>query len=171
MTQGIFPPSNYSKKDLIANYRARKTQILQVKDFFASIVPPHKHVEIEFTDDHTLARLENTMTAVPISSTTPPLSSNMAEVSLFLSASPFLTGNTLTPGFGDTTHLDSSYERFCDTDLKKIDPDQFTNDIIRRRGRQPLAFIFYRPGIGFGKMRIIPSAEGRTGIEWVLYKN
>jgi hypothetical protein len=52
------PPSNYSKKDLIANYQARKTQILQLKDFFTSIVPPHKHVAIEFSDDHTLGRLE-----------------------------------------------------------------------------------------------------------------
>jgi hypothetical protein len=58
MTLWGIPPSNYSKKDLIANYQARKTQILEVKNFFTSIVPPHKHVEIEFTDDHTLGRLE-----------------------------------------------------------------------------------------------------------------
>jgi hypothetical protein len=48
--------SNYSKKNLIANYKAKKGQILAAKSFFASIVPPHKHVEIEFTDDHTLGR-------------------------------------------------------------------------------------------------------------------
>ena len=48
----------YSKKDLIANYQAKKGAILAVKDFFASIVPPHKRVEIEFTDSHTLSRLE-----------------------------------------------------------------------------------------------------------------
>lgn len=48
----------YSKKDLIANYQEKKSAILAVKDFFASIVPPHKRVEIEFTDSHTLGRLE-----------------------------------------------------------------------------------------------------------------
>jgi hypothetical protein len=48
----------YTKKDLIANYRAKKSAILAVRDYFASIVPPHKRVEIEFTDSHTLSRLE-----------------------------------------------------------------------------------------------------------------
>ena len=48
----------YTKKDLIANYEAKKSAILAVKDYFASIVPPHKRVEIEFTDSHTLGRLE-----------------------------------------------------------------------------------------------------------------
>jgi|HubBroStandDraft_2_1064218.scaffolds.fasta_scaffold130411_3 hypothetical protein len=47
----------YTKKDLIANYQANKSVILAVKDYFASIVPPHKSVEIEFTDSHTLSRL------------------------------------------------------------------------------------------------------------------
>jgi hypothetical protein len=47
----------YTKKDLIANYQAKKIAILAVKDYFASIVPPHKSVEIEFTDSHTLSRL------------------------------------------------------------------------------------------------------------------
>jgi hypothetical protein len=48
----------YTKKDLIANYQAKKVAILAVKDYFASIVPPHKSVEIEFTDSHTLSRLD-----------------------------------------------------------------------------------------------------------------
>ncbi len=48
----------YTKKDLIANYEAKKSAILAVKDYFASIVPPHKRVEIEFTDSYTLGRLE-----------------------------------------------------------------------------------------------------------------
>jgi hypothetical protein len=47
----------YTKKDLIANYQAKKNAILAVKDYFVSIVPPHKSVEIEFTDSHTLSRL------------------------------------------------------------------------------------------------------------------
>jgi hypothetical protein len=48
----------YTKKDLIENYKRRKTQILNVQAYYASIVPRHKTVAIEFTDDHTLARLE-----------------------------------------------------------------------------------------------------------------
>jgi hypothetical protein len=49
---------HYTEKDLIANYENRKNAILAVKDYFATIVPPHKRVEIEFTDSHTLGRLE-----------------------------------------------------------------------------------------------------------------
>lgn len=49
---------HYTKKDLIANYENRKSAILAVKDYFATTVPPHKSVEIEFTDSYTLARLE-----------------------------------------------------------------------------------------------------------------
>jgi hypothetical protein len=48
----------YTKKDLVANYEAKKSAILAVKDYFASIVPLHKRVEIEFTNSHTLGRLD-----------------------------------------------------------------------------------------------------------------
>jgi hypothetical protein len=48
----------YSKKDLIANYEAKRSAIQSVKDFFAAIVPPYKRVGIEFADNHTLGRLE-----------------------------------------------------------------------------------------------------------------
>jgi hypothetical protein len=54
VTLGVIWTSNFTKKDLIDNYKARKGQILAVKDFFASVVPPHKHVEIEFSNNHTL---------------------------------------------------------------------------------------------------------------------
>jgi hypothetical protein len=49
---------SYTKKDLIANYQAKKDAILSVKDYFTSIVPSRKSVEIEFTDNYTLSRLD-----------------------------------------------------------------------------------------------------------------
>lgn len=47
----------YTKKDLIENYETRRAQIIYVKTFFASIIPRHKYVDIEFSGDRLLGRL------------------------------------------------------------------------------------------------------------------
>ncbi len=47
----------YSKQDLINNYNEKKRSIYELKDFFNSIVPKNRIVEIEFKDKNELGRL------------------------------------------------------------------------------------------------------------------
>jgi len=53
-----FLPASHSKKDLIDNFEKRTTQILAVRDYFNSIVSNNKSVDIEFSSDTIIARLE-----------------------------------------------------------------------------------------------------------------
>lgn len=46
----------HNKQELIENYTKRKTQILELKNYFNSIVPKNKQVEIEFESDSKLSR-------------------------------------------------------------------------------------------------------------------
>lgn len=46
----------HTKQELIDNYNKRKTQILDLKSYFKSIVPKDKQVEIEFESDSKLFR-------------------------------------------------------------------------------------------------------------------
>lgn len=47
----IFGPI-YQTEDLIENYENREKEILEVKDYFASILPPDTFVDIEFKGKH-----------------------------------------------------------------------------------------------------------------------
>jgi hypothetical protein len=46
----------YTKEDLIQNYNKKEHQILGLKEYFLSIVPADKKVEIEFENDNRLFR-------------------------------------------------------------------------------------------------------------------
>lgn len=46
----------YSKRDLIDNFNKRKDQIFTLRNYFKSIAPKYKEVEIEFSNDKTLGR-------------------------------------------------------------------------------------------------------------------
>ncbi|WP_339794650.1 hypothetical protein [uncultured Imperialibacter sp.] len=48
---GIFTGPFYNHQDLIENYELRKSELLDVTDYFLSIVPEHSSVTIEFADD------------------------------------------------------------------------------------------------------------------------
>lgn len=45
---GIFTGQSYNKADLISNYEKRKTEIIDVRDYYRSILPENKSVYIEF---------------------------------------------------------------------------------------------------------------------------
>lgn len=51
---GIFTGPTYDKKDLIENYEARTDEILDVKNYYKSILPDGASVTIEFDDDKKL---------------------------------------------------------------------------------------------------------------------
>lgn len=51
---GIFSGPSYDKKDLIENYERRKTEILDVKKYYKSILPEGSYVDIEFENDNEL---------------------------------------------------------------------------------------------------------------------
>jgi hypothetical protein len=51
----IFAPT-HSTNDLISNYIQKQQQILELKQYFNSIVPKNKEVEIEFEGDNKLFR-------------------------------------------------------------------------------------------------------------------
>src|SRR5215203_54073 len=46
----------YTKEDLIKNYNKKEHEILGLKEYFSSIVPADKKVEIEFENDNRLFR-------------------------------------------------------------------------------------------------------------------
>jgi len=50
------PEATYTKKDLIDNFNARKGQIYALKNYFKSIVPQNREVEIEFSGNSRLFR-------------------------------------------------------------------------------------------------------------------
>ncbi len=45
---GIFTGPSYDKSDLISNYEKREFQIIEVRDYYKSILPENKSVSIEF---------------------------------------------------------------------------------------------------------------------------
>ena len=45
---GLFTGPTYNKSDLIANYENRKSEIIDVRDYYKSILPENKSVSIEF---------------------------------------------------------------------------------------------------------------------------
>lgn len=51
---GIFTGPSYDKKDLIENYEARTDEILDVKNYYKSILPDGASVTIEFDNDKEL---------------------------------------------------------------------------------------------------------------------
>ena len=51
---GIFTGPSYNKKDLIENYEARTNEIIDVKNYYKSILPDEASVEIEFKNDKEL---------------------------------------------------------------------------------------------------------------------
>jgi len=51
---GIFTGPSYDKEDLIENYEERKEEILDVKEYFKSILPNGASVTIEFDNDKEL---------------------------------------------------------------------------------------------------------------------
>lgn len=51
---GIFTGPSYDKKDLIKNYEKRTEEILDVKNYFKSILPGGANVTIEFDNDNEL---------------------------------------------------------------------------------------------------------------------
>lgn len=51
---GVFE-TTYSKKDLIENYNTKSTEILELKDYFKTIVPAKTSVTVEFDGNRTLS--------------------------------------------------------------------------------------------------------------------
>src|SRR5690606_18320634 len=51
---GIFTGPSYDKKDLIENYEARTDEILEVKNYYKSILPESASMTIEFDNDKEL---------------------------------------------------------------------------------------------------------------------
>jgi hypothetical protein len=51
---GIFTGPSYDKKDLIENYEARTDEIIDVKNYYKSILPDEVSVTIEFDNDKEL---------------------------------------------------------------------------------------------------------------------
>lgn len=51
---GIFTGPSYDKKDLIENYEERTQEIIEVKNYFKSILPNNTYVSIEFDNDKEL---------------------------------------------------------------------------------------------------------------------
>jgi hypothetical protein len=51
---GIFTGPSYDKKDLIENYEARTDEILELKNYYISILPEGASVTIEFDNDQEL---------------------------------------------------------------------------------------------------------------------
>lgn len=51
---GIFTGPSYNKKDLIENYEARTNEILDVTNYYKSILPDGASMEIEFENDNKL---------------------------------------------------------------------------------------------------------------------
>jgi hypothetical protein len=51
---GIFTSPSYDKKDLIENYEARTDEIIDVKNYYKSILPDGASVTIEFDNDKEL---------------------------------------------------------------------------------------------------------------------
>ena len=47
----------YTKKDLIENFKTRQQEIYSLRDYFNSIVPKNKEVDIEYASSTSLARL------------------------------------------------------------------------------------------------------------------
>ncbi|HMH23634.1 MAG TPA: hypothetical protein VK563_17730 [Puia sp.] len=48
--------TTYTKKDLIDNFKARKDEIFALRNYFKSIVPQNRKVEIEFSSNSLLGR-------------------------------------------------------------------------------------------------------------------